>query len=284
VTVAEALAAARHRLRSDGEDGRFDAMRLLEDALERNAAWVLAHRDDPIPPSALARFEVAVTRRELGEPVAYIVGTAGFYGRTFRVTRDVLVPRPETEGLVTLALERLRARPADASAPNLCDVGTGSGVLAVSLACEVAVARVTAIDLSPAALAVAAWNARAHGVAGRVACVVGDGLAEVDDVFDLVVANLPYVRTADLKRAPDPTSFEPRLALDGGADGLDAYRRLLADAAARLARPGVLLMEAGPDTVPPLANLARAAFPRATVVVHRDFARLERIVAVDVSA
>jgi release factor glutamine methyltransferase len=197
------------------------------------------------------------------------------------VTPDVLVPRPETEGLVDLALAFLRAG-AEAS-PRIADVGTGSGVLAVTLACELAAASFTATDISPAALDVARHNAALANVAGRIDFVLCDilpfGLPGAP--FDCIVANLPYVRTADLAPAPDPTSFEPRQALDGGPDGLVAYRRLLETAPSSLARPGLLLMEAGPDTAEPLAKLVTLAFSaEATVKIDRDYAGHERIVAV----
>jgi release factor glutamine methyltransferase len=269
-------------LHADVDDGRFDALRLLEECLERNAAWIVAHGDDALDPAAYECYAAALERRALGEPLAYIFGTAGFYGRTFAVTRDVLVPRPETEQVVALALDALRERGSAAPPPRLCDVGTGSGILAITLACEWPAAEVTAIDISSQALAVAARNAHAHGVAARVRFLLGDmfGRLAPGERFDCIVANLPYVKSADLGALPEPTAFEPALALDGGGDGLAVYRRLLASARERLTDPGVAMFEAGPDTAGPLAELARAAFPGCGVTVHRDYAGRERIVEV----
>ncbi len=278
MTVTDAIAFGRDRLRTFGTDGRFDALRLLEETLERDASWIIAHGEDPLSPAQTQRYETDIGRRATGEPVAYIVGSAGFYGRTFVVSPDVLVPRPESEGVVEIALGSLRAGPV-----AVCDVGTGSGVLALTLACERADASVTAIDVSPAALAIARTNAGRLGVAQRVRFVMGNALDELalEDRFDCIVANLPYVRRGDLNPAPDATAFEPVLALDGGDDGLDVYRALLARAPAHLRAGGTLVMEAGPDTVPALATLAEATFAApAEIVVHRDLALHERIVVV----
>lgn len=280
-TVGDALLHGRKVLVEFGGEGRFDALRLLEEMLECNAAWIFAHGDERLGDAEAARYAEALATRATGVPVAYIVGSAGFYGRTFAVTRDVLVPRPETEGVVELALAAFGdARDAPLA---MCDLGTGSGIIAITLACERPHARITALDVSPAALSVAQRNARSHDVAARVHFVESDmwNALAPDITFDCIVANLPYVRRSDLKGAPDATAFEPLLALDGGDDGLDSYRALLAQAPARLRAGGVLVMEAGPDTVPALATLAEAAFAEPAIIeVHRDFALHERIVVV----
>ncbi|MDQ2908732.1 MAG: tRNA (adenine(22)-N(1))-methyltransferase TrmK, partial [Candidatus Eremiobacteraeota bacterium] len=164
---------------------------------------------------------------------------------------------------------------------RLCDVGTGSGVIAITLAAERPCARVVAIDISAAALAVAARNAAALGVAERIEFCLEDALDELESgtVFDAIVANLPYVRGGDLAPPPDPTSFEPRLALDGGSDGLDAYRKLLRRAPEHLAVNGLLLLEIAPDTADQLAEMALWAFGGiARVRALRDYAGLRRIV------
>ncbi len=277
MTVGELLAAASDRFGRTAT-ARFDAAWLLAATLDTDTAWLLAHDRDDMRDDLVERYRAAVERRVAGEPVPYITGRAGFYGRTFLVTPDVLVPRPETEQLVALALARLQTR----ESPRICDVGTGSGILAITLALARTRASVTAIDASAAALAVAAENATRFGVAKRIDFRCGDALceAEPDASFDAIVANLPYVRTADLRARPDPTAFEPRIALDGGPDGLAVYRRLVAGAPRRLAARGTLLMEAGPDTAAELAQLAAAAFPQAQVSIERDLAGLERIVDV----
>jgi release factor glutamine methyltransferase len=281
VTAGEALAEARRRLAATGADSaRIDAVRLLEAILGRDAAWLLAHDRDDLEAASLRAFEDAVRRREAGEPVAYITGTAGFFGRTFAVTRDVLVPRPETEQLAELALAALRRL--GRASPAFCDVGTGSGILALTLACELPEARGIAVDLSAAALAVASRNAAALGVASRVTFAHGDLLAAVpaEARFDCLVANLPYVPHGELAAPPDPTTFEPRLALDGGADGLDLYRRLLPALARHLTPQATVLFEAGPSTAAPLAALAAAAFPTAQVEIHPDYAGHPRTIEI----
>jgi release factor glutamine methyltransferase len=196
----------------------------------------------------------------------------------------VLVPRPESELLVELALGALRARGGEAPEPRILDVGTGSGALAISLALALPAARVSAVDVSNAALEVADRNARAHGIDGRVVLVLSDltGNLPPGARFDAIVANLPYVPSAGLSPAPDPTFFEPRLALDGGADGLDLYRRLLARAPELLAAAGILVMEAAPPTAAPLAALARETFAGAAEVrIVPDLAGLERAVVAE---
>ena len=283
-TVGGGLLYGREILRALGDEGRFDALRLLEEILERNAAWIFAHGDERLDETQATMYAAALATRATGVPVAYIVGSAGFFGRTFAVTRDVLVPRPETEGVVELALSALGdARDARDASLSICELGTGSGIIAISLAHELPGARVTAVDISSAALAVAERNARTHDVADRMHFVLSDMWRALDthSTFDCIVANLPYVRHGDLKAAPDATSFEPVLALDGGDDGLDSYRALLAQAPARLRAGGVLVMEAGPDTVPALAALAEEAFAAPAIIeVHRDLALHERIVVV----
>jgi release factor glutamine methyltransferase len=280
-TLGDALGEATRRLAvRDRAEARYDATLLLAHVLGRDPAWLLAHDDATLSRDESESFDAALARRERGEPVPYIIGTAGFYGRTFAVDARVLVPRPETELAIDIVLARVRG---SSAAPRVCDVGTGSGAIALTLALALSDAHVTAIDISEPALAVARGNAVAFGIADRIRFVCGDGLRALDrgERFTCIVANLPYVRTADLAPAPDPTAFEPRLALDGGADGLDAYRALLLAAPGALAPGGLLVMEAGPDTVPPLAALARPAFPNASVATVRDLAAIERFVVVD---
>jgi release factor glutamine methyltransferase len=282
VTVAEALSAAGERLRERSPSARLDAVRMLEAVVGREPAWLFAHGDDELDARQSAVFAAATERRAGGEPVAYITGRAGFFGRTFGVTPDVLVPRPESELLVELVLAALRAR--ERAAPSILDVGTGSGALAVTLALELPRARVVAADVSPAALEVAEGNARALGVAARVQFVSSDLTANVprSTRFDAIVANLPYVPTSELALAPDPTAFEPRLALDGGADGLALYRRLLSEAPGLLASPATLVLEAAPPTANGLAALCADAFgPGAGVRVLADLAGLERAIVVE---
>jgi len=283
-TLGHALGEATRRLAvRDRDEARYDATLLIAHVLGCDPAWLLAHDDATLSRDDRDRIDAALARRERGEPVPYIIGTAGFYGRTFAVDARVLVPRPETELAIDIVLAHARGSKAT---PRVCDVGTGSGAIALTLALELSDADVTAIDISEPALDVARSNATAFGILNRIRFVLGDGLRALDggERFTCIVANLPYVRTADLAPAPDPTAFEPRLALDGGIDGLDAYRALLLAAPDMLAPSGLVVMEAGPDTIPPLAALARLAFPNASVAIVRDLATIERFVVVDDAA
>lgn len=211
-----------------------------------------------------------------GFPAAYREGSAGFFRREFAVDERVLIPRPETEHLVEDGLEFLRS----SQTPRVLDAGTGSGAIACTIAAEVPAARVTATDLSEGALAVARSNAERLGVSGRCTFVLADIAPPGAGPFDLIVANLPYIPSADVPGKPDPVGYEPRQATDGGADGMDQYRKLLAAAPGLLAPGGLLLMEGAPPTMGALNALALAAFPHAKVTVHRDYARLERYVRV----
>ncbi len=189
--------------------------------------------------------------------------------------RRVLIPRPETEGLVGLVLEWLREEATARAAPAVADVGTGSGAIAVALALESPAARVVAVDRSPAALAVARANILAHGVAARVALVRGDLVAPLGPgCCDAVVSNPPYVATADWERLePSVRAFEPREALDGGADGLDAIRRLVLDARAALRAGGLLALEVDAPRADGVAGLVAAAGFASGIVIKDLFGR-----------
>ena len=232
-------------------------------------SFLRVHPDAAIDPEL-------VRRREQGEPLAYITGFAGFLGREFVVTRDVLIPRPETEHLVEDAIAFLR----DTGRTSVLDVGTGSGAIACSIAAEVPGAFVDATDVSAGALAVATENAVRLGVAARCAFALADIVTDCSKRYDLIAANLPYIPTASVPAKPDPVGFEPRVATDGGPDGLEQYRKLL-EAAPRLAAPGALvLLEAAPPTMAALLALAERAFPTGTVSVCRDYAGLDRYVRI----
>ncbi|HUX27876.1 MAG TPA: peptide chain release factor N(5)-glutamine methyltransferase [Terracidiphilus sp.] len=234
----EQLAAGPHPDRA-----RRDAEQLLLHVVRRNRAALLAHSKEELDDTLAARYLALLGRRLTGEPIQYIFGQTEFYGLPLRVTRDVLIPRPETEHLVEKVIE-LASR---YSEPRIVDVGTGSGAIAVALAHKLPDAHVTAIDLSAAALAIAQENAELNGVADRIRFLHGDLLAPVaEEQFDIVVSNPPYVPDADhASLSVEVRDYEPAQALFAGSDGLSVYRRLIPAACAVLVSGGWLALEIG---------------------------------------
>jgi len=227
------------------ESPRLDAEVLL--AHVRGCSRILLYTafDQVIGDGERARFRELVKRRGEGEPVAYLTGTKEFFSLPFAVSKAVLVPRPETEQLVVRTIDLLR----EAASPRIADVGTGSGAIAVTLAKHLPNASITAIDVSPEAIAVARGNAEAHGVADRIEFVKSDLFANVDDSrpFDVIVSNPPYVRDDEYDGLPrDVRLHEPKMALVSGPTGVEVIERLVHDAAVRLAPGGWLVVEIGP--------------------------------------
>ncbi|MGD9888570.1 MAG: peptide chain release factor N(5)-glutamine methyltransferase, partial [Halothiobacillaceae bacterium] len=230
-----------------------DAEILLAHVMRRSRSYFVAWPEAQVSLDEAAAFEALLARRVSGEPVAYLLGSRGFYGLDLAVSPAVLIPRAETEVLVEAALERLPAK-----ACRVADLGTGSGAIALALASLRSDVQVVAVDMSPEALAVAQENARRLNLA--VDFRLGDwcgGLA--DDVFDMIVSNPPYIRADDEHLAQGDVRFEPRLALTSGADGLDAIRAIIACAPAHLKPGGWLLFEHGYDQAEAVAGLLRAA-------------------------
>jgi release factor glutamine methyltransferase len=278
VTIGEALRDAALRLEPVGGTGRLDAVFLLAHAGGVSRQEMIAHRERELTPETAERFETLVTQRESGMPLAYVTGEAGFYGRMFGVDPRVLVPRPETELAIEWAVRHLRA--IGRAGGTAADIGTGSGAIAVTLAGELPDLNVFASDLSAEALAVARRNAARNSVFQHVTFLHGDLAAPLLPFapFDCVVANLPYVPSAECAAAPDPVSFEPLMARDGGPDGLDFYRRLAFDLEALVAPRGIAILEAGPANARALEELVREALPHAGVETIRDYADLDRFV------
>jgi release factor glutamine methyltransferase len=267
-SIAGALAAARLAIPI------AEARLLLRHVLDANAAWLEAHRDDLLPRSAAEAFAALVERRAAGEPVAYLLGFREFYGREFSVTPDVLIPRPETELLVELAREKVGKVGAGETA-NIIDLGTGSGCVAITLALEIPRARVAAADFSPAALAVARANATLLGA--NVSFVESDWFERfAGQRFDCIVGNPPYVAAGDLHLGEGDLRFEPPSALACGADGLDAIRRIIADASRHLEAGGWLLLEHGYDQAAAMRELL-AAGGFVDIEQHRDLAGIVRV-------
>jgi release factor glutamine methyltransferase len=274
-TVAECLDAAAADLGAAGVlTPRVDAEWLLAHCLAVPRMTLRTSPPPVVPGDAAACYAAAVARRTRREPLQQIIGSQEFCGVRVRVTPDVLVPRPETEVLVEWALELLRA-----ARPVVVDVGTGSGCIACAIAAERPSARVIAIERSAPAAAVARDNAAGFG--GRVQVVVGDLLAPLGDArADLIISNAPYLDAAMMAALPpEVAEFEPREAVDGGVDGLDVIRPLVAAARSRLAAAGALLLEtAGGDQARRVAALLEGA-TFTQVSFRRDLAGVERFVA-----
>jgi release factor glutamine methyltransferase len=282
LTIAEALREASTALRVAGlAEPRREAGSLLSHVVGRDSAFLITHADETLDGGARDSFRAAVARRAAGEPFQYIAGRQEFYGLEFEVTPDVLIPRPETELLVETALELLRG----AEAPLLCDVGTGSGCVAVALLHARADARGLALDVSPPALAVAARNAARHGVGGRLQFIVSDCFdalgagAHEGARFDLVASNPPYVVEADVEGLQrEVREHEPRVALTPGGDGLSLIRRLVAESPRFLKPGGHLVMEIGFGQREQVAALVDPEV-WALLGVHEDLQGIPRTVA-----
>lgn len=284
-TIRQALNWARDALAAARAAEPLDAHILLEYVLGVDRAYVMAHPEQPLDTTQAAAFQALVAQRAQGTPVAHLVGTHPFYDLPYDliVTPDVLIPRPETEHLVEAALAWARDDARSRSVDTIADIGTGSGAIAVTLARSLPDAQVWAVDVSGAALDVARRNADRYAVAARMRWVQGDLLAPLvaaGVVCDLIAANLPYIASVEVDRLP-VTAHEPRLALDGGVDGLDLIRRLLADVPRVLAPDGLLLLEIGAGQGEQVAALARAALPGAHVAVLPDLAGHDRIVRIE---
>ena len=278
MTIGEALRDASVRLEPVGGTGRLDAVFLLAHAGGVSRAEMIAHRERELAPEIAQRFGELVQRRARGTPLAYVTGEAGFYGRMFGVDERVLVPRPETELAIEWAVRHLRAIGREAG--TAADVGTGSGAIAVTLAAELPQLSVYASDVSQDALAVARRNAARNEVFQHVTFLHGDLAAPLLPYapFDCVVANLPYVPAAECASAPDPVSFEPLLARDGGPDGLSLYRRFVRDLPLLVAPRGIAVLEAAPANARALEMLVRDALPNAGIETVADLAGLDRLV------
>lgn len=274
-TIKAALRDARQRLQNS-DTPSLDAQVLLCAVLKVTRAYLLAHPEEALIDEQADQYAAFIARREGGEPVAYILGERAFYDLTFTVTPDVLIPRPETELLLERALTFIQAQPGAV----VVDVGTGSGALAVTLARHAPTARIYATDISKAALAVARGNAARHGV--TVTFFEGDLLRPIiaaGVMAKIIVANLPYIDTTTLSGLA-VSRYEPHTALDGGADGLDVFRRLLRQVPQVCQPDAVLLLEIGADQGKTVPDLARSLLSPREVEVFQDYAGLDRIVQV----
>ncbi len=267
---------AASRLKAAGippEEADLDAQLLAARVLGWDRTRLLTSWRDPAPVTFRPAYEQLVTRRERREPVSQILGVREFWGLDFEITRDVLTPRPETEGVIEAALEHVRR------ARVVVDVGTGSGCLAVALAREFPDARVLALDISEAALAVARRNATRHGVGARIEFRHSNLLEAVRDPADLIVSNPPYVPARDRAALPpEVRDYEPPGALFAGEDGLDCIRRLVETSPAGLTDEGLLLFECGVDQAPVIREMIGAAPGLDLIEIRPDLAGIPRTV------
>jgi release factor glutamine methyltransferase len=273
--VAGAIDEGTHALRAvAGDDASLEAQVLIAHALGVERGALLARLRDPLCQTDRRRFEGLLRRRLAREPLAYIVGKREFYGLELRCTPAALIPRPESEMLVDLALEAIDKMPPGAV---VCDVGTGTGAVAIAIAAHAPRARVVATDRSLAALRVAQENARQLAMTSRVAFVASDLLNGLGR-FDVIVANMPYVSEREwLELDPEIRCHEPRDALVGGPSGFEVVARLLDEAPAHLREDGLLAVEIGSGHGAVSMRTARRAFPRGRIEVMRDLAGLGRI-------
>jgi release factor glutamine methyltransferase len=270
-------------LEKGGSDSpRLDAEVLLADAMGCQRIGLYTSYDEVPDEAVRTAFRQLVGRRAEGMPVAYLVGRREFYSLDFRVTPDVLIPRPETELLVITLLDLVKGRPAEPAKPlRIADVGTGSGIVAVAVAKHLPGARITALDISPAALEVARTNAAEHGVSERIELIESDLLRAVEarPQFDFIVSNPPYVSTAEFDQLPtDVRNFEPRQALVAGPRGTEVIESLVPQAAERLEPGGHLLLEIGPATDEPVRRLLQSDGRFDLGPTIKDLARLPRVV------
>lgn len=273
MTLKQSLNRAREILAaSDVEEASLESELLLRHALKISRVQLYQDLADELNAEQEETFRELVERRLTGEPSAYITGHREFYGLDFHVDPDVLIPRPESELLVEKALALAQSRPISA----IAEIGTGSGAVAISLALNLPQTKIYATDISAPALKIARFNCQKHGALNRIYFLQGDMLDPLPEPVDIIIANLPYVKEQEL---PPLTNFEPRLALDGGADGLKRIRRLCRQASGKLRPDGCLLMEIGQGQGRAVTALLRGLFPTAEIEVSPDLSGIERVVS-----
>ncbi len=277
--IRDLLRTAIERLSSDTP--QLDAQVLLAHVLGKSRAWTMAHFEDDVTEKQKQEIETALTKLGAGEPLPYVLGEWEFFGLKFDVTKDVLIPRSETEALVEKALAYLRKFP---DKKRIADIGAGSGAIAISIAVNVPNAKILATDISSAALQVARRNAQKNNAQDQIEFVECDLLPNSEfriqnSEFDLICSNLPYIPTATL-RGLSIFGREPTLALDGGSDGLELFRRLFKLAPDYLAPRGLMLLEIESSLGALTINLASKFFPSAKINLHQDLAGKDRLIEI----
>ncbi len=278
-TIGAILTWTKQYFGEKGVDNpRLDAEVLLSHILGRDRLYLYVNFEQPLEPAELAAFREAVKKRARRVPVAYITGNREFMGLRFEVSPAVLIPRPDTEILAEAAGKRLKAM----TRPVILDIGTGSGAIIISLLHQVPEARGVAVDVSADALAMAKENAVKLGVAGRVEFRQGDLLAPVaGQKFAAIVSNPPYIPEAELGGLAPELAHEPRLALAGGRDGLDFYRRIVAGAGGHLAAGGFVALEVGAGQARAVGDLANPDSGLRPAEIVKDYAGIDRVVILE---
>jgi len=278
-TILALIRWADERFKKEGlATPRLDAEVLLAEALATDRVGLYTHFDQPLRPDELARFKELIRRRLRREPVAYILGKREFWSLPFRVTPDVLIPRPETETLVTEALKILT--PAEGKGFRILEIGTGSGAISIALARELPAAKVVATDLSPKALAIAEENALRSGVRERIQFLPGNLFDPVQkgEAFDLIVTNPPYIPRGEIPSLlPEVRDYEPKVALDGGKDGLDFFRRVLPAVGEYLRPEGWFLAEMGAGQDPQILKIAAQSPHLDSFSFAKDLSGINRV-------
>ena len=267
----------------DIPDARLEAEVMIMNVMRVPRHRIYAYQEEEVPEEAEKVLHELVERRLKREPLAYIMGHKEFYGVDLLVRPGVLIPRPETEGLVEQTLFASMMRMEEGSFV-IAEPGTGCGAIAVSLAIHLPAAHIVAMDLYETPLRVAEVNVQRHNVADRVTLLQGDLLEPFPEQVDLVVANLPYIRSESIDTLQPEIQWEPREALDGGADGLELIRRLLQQAHTKLKPGGAIILEVDPQQVGPIEAEAGTLFPSASCSVERDLAGLDRVLTIDTSS
>lgn len=275
MNLKQALKQSREVLsKANLEDASLEGEILLRHALQIDRAQLYSDLNRELSAPQAEKLWQMVQRRREGEPAAYITGHREFYGLDFYVDRRVLIPRPETELMVEKALALAR----NCHFKSVADIGTGCGAIAISLALNLPRLEVYAIDVSAEALEVARLNCLKHGLADRIQLLHGDMLAPLPGPVDLITANLPYVTVPEISRS-GLANFEPRVALDGGRDGLDKIRKLCVQAGDKLRPYGGMLLEIGQGQRPAVTDLLRRHFPSAAVEIIPDLQGIERVIS-----
>jgi len=275
VTVLEVLQnTTAYFAKKQVEHPRLNIEHLLAEALGKNRIELYLEFDRPLSDRELEPLREKVRRRAEGEPLQHLLGHWDFFGRTFKTDRRALIPRPDTELLIEAVLKKFLTRGANAT--RLVDVGTGSGILAITFALEQPELEVVAVDISNDALALAHENAERLGVSDRIVFRRSDLLDQIDGSFDWIVANLPYVPTADIRGLQREVQFDPALALDGGEDGLAIVKRLLESIPGKIALNGVVALELGQGQAKTVSKfLARQNYR--DISIMKDYQGVERV-------